>query len=167
MKVAMATNPCNRRDFLDKIGRSSLGTLLAAPSLGLNMSCSGALTHGMGHIIDIMATFVGIAGAEYPSTYNDSLVLPMEGTSLLPAFEGNHVTRDDPVFWQINQRQGRAVRQGRLKLVSDNPDTPWELFDIDNDRTEMNNLAHQNPGKVAELGGLFDSWIERCEKTMM
>ena len=52
----------------------------------------GSLTHRMGHIIDIMATFVDITGAEYPSSYNDSRVLPMEGTSLLPAFEGKQIT---------------------------------------------------------------------------
>ena len=91
----------------------------------------------------------------------------MEGTSLLPVFEGKDFTRQSALFWQINPERGRAVRQGKWKLVSDSPDVPWELYDLDNDRTEMNNLAGQNPGKVKELSGLFESWIERCENTII
>lgn len=42
----------------------------------------------IGHVIDVMATCVDIAGAKYPSSYNGRKVLPPEGKSLLPIFKG-------------------------------------------------------------------------------
>src|SRR5205814_7663497 len=46
------------------------------------------LTHQPGHIIDLMATCVDLAGATYPKTYKDKPITPLEGKSLAPIFEG-------------------------------------------------------------------------------
>src|SRR5262245_42305896 len=39
-----------------------------------------------GHVVDVMATLVDVAGAQYPAERNGVEVLPMEGVSLRPAF---------------------------------------------------------------------------------
>ena len=57
----MDISPCIRRDFLDTIGRSSLGTLLAASSLGLNVSCGGVPQVKKPNIVLIMADDMGFS----------------------------------------------------------------------------------------------------------
>ncbi len=39
----------------------------------------------------------------------------------------------------------------------------WELYDLEADRTEMNNLAEKFPQKVAELGRMYEGWAKRCD----
>jgi len=123
----------------------------------------GGLTNQMGHIIDIMATFVDVAGARYPSSYEGRDVLPMEGRSLLPVFQGEQRRGHQAIFWQINRNSGaRAVRTPQFKLVTPGPDQPWELYDMIADRTELRNLAGRYPDKAGELAGLYDNWVLRC-----
>ena len=78
----------------------------------------------------------------------------MEGVSLAPAFQGKPLG-ERAIFWE--HEGNRAVRQGKWKLVSKHPGG-WELYDIDADRTEMHDLAAQNPGQGAGIespvGGL-------------
>ena len=119
---------------------------------------AGTMTDQPGHVIDIMPTFVEISGADYDSlTKNDGTpVPPVDGASLLPVFEGE--TRDLPDFWGFEHTRSEfAVMQGDWKLVSFSS-SPWRLYNINEDRTETTNLRWDNPDKVAELAGLYDSW---------
>ena len=90
-----------------------------------------------GHIIDLMPTFIELAGGVYPSEYNGSTILPMEGVSLIPALNGKKLRRKAPLFWE--HEGNRAVRDGDWKLVSEYDNTAkkfrdWELYDMKNDR---------------------------------
>jgi len=124
----------------------------------------GSFSAETGHIIDIMRSFVELTGAEYPESHHDEAVLPMEGTSLLPALKGKTVTRSNPIFWQVNSKRSRAVRMGPWKLYADNPEASWELYNLDSDRTELNNLSQADPGMANRLSGEFRNWLERCKK---
>ena len=53
----------------------------------------------------------------------------------------------------------RAVRDGKWKLVSKYMD-PWELFDMEADRTEMRNLAAERPEVAARLAAAYDAWAK-------
>lgn len=79
----------------------------------------GAITHQSGHVIDFMATFINVAGAEYPQTYNGNEILPVEGKSLLPVFQGQKREEHDFIFWE--HEQNGAIRHGKWKLVSRYP----------------------------------------------
>jgi arylsulfatase len=118
----------------------------------------GTLCHEPGHLIDIMATCVAISGARYPTRLEDRDIQRMEGVSLAPAFQGRRL-RERAIFWE--HEGNRAVRQGKWKLVLKHPGD-WELYDIDADRTEMHDLAAQNPKKVEELKALWTRWSQRC-----
>jgi arylsulfatase len=118
----------------------------------------GKLRHQPGHLIDIMATCVAVSLAEYPSKYKGNSITPMEGRSLVPAFDSKPIERE-AIYWE--HEGNRAVRQGKWKLVSRHPGE-WELYDLEADRTELNDLAQKHPAKLAQLKSLYESWAKRC-----
>ena len=120
---------------------------------------TGQITREVGHIVDIMATCVDVAGAEYPKARDGRELTPLEGRSLLPIFEGRGREDHDALFWE--HEGNRAVRRGKWKLVAAHGD-PWELYDLDVDRTELHDLAEKHPEKVAELKALYERWADRC-----
>ncbi|MBM3739953.1 MAG: arylsulfatase [Acidobacteria bacterium] len=124
---------------------------------------TNTITHQPGHVIDIMATCLAAAGVPYPKEYGGSPIQPLEGRSLLPVFEGRSGLPERAVFWE--HEGNRAVRRGKWKLVSyvsKAPEDRWELYDLEADRTELNDLAGRNPRVAAELRSLYEHWAKRC-----
>ena len=118
----------------------------------------GKITRQVGHIIDVMPTLVELAGASYPQRFKGQNVLPMEGKSLLPILQGKKRPEPPALFWQIAPHRHRAVRQGEWKLVATGSDSPWELYNLQDNRIEMKSVAEKYPEKVAELAGLYQNW---------
>lgn len=108
-----------------------------------------------GHIIDIMATCLDLAGTTYPEEYGSYQVLPIEGKSLVPLFKGENRKGHDVLYWQWSNSVG--VRKGDWKAVG-YLDTPWELYDLHKDRTELNDQANEFPEIVHELDSLYHVW---------
>jgi arylsulfatase A-like enzyme len=106
------------------------------------------------HFIDIMATLVEITGASYPETFNDQNITPVQGISLLPAFENESLNRTEPLFWQWGK--GGAIRDGKMKAVI--LEGKWELFDVAKDRNESNDLSLQYPEKLERLKQMHAEW---------
>jgi arylsulfatase len=119
------------------------------------IEAKGELRKQPGHLIDIMATCVDLAGAEYPEKVAGQSITPLEGKSLLPALAGRPIERD-AIFWE--HEGNRAVRSGDWKLVAKGAGGAWELYDIATDRTESNDLAAQHPEKVRELVAKWEAW---------
>lgn len=116
--------------------------LIAHWPAGIASGRHGKLEHQPAHLIDVMATAVEMSGAEYPASFKDHRILPMEGMSLMPAFAGEPLHRVKPLFWE--HEGNRAVRSGPWKAVMKFKGE-WELYHIDADRTEQNNLITRNP----------------------
>jgi hypothetical protein len=115
----------------------------------------GKTTHQPGHLIDVMATCLDLSGTAYPTTRNGRAILPFEGETLRPILEGGERPEHHALFWE--HEGNRAVRQGKRKLVSRYPG-PWELYDLDADRTELHDLAKQEDRLVDAIA---DGLIER------
>ena len=116
-------------------------------------------SHQPCHVIDLMATCLDVAGVEYPEQYNGQAITPLEGESLLPAMRGEQWQREREILWE--HEGNRAVRQGQWKLVSKHPGE-WELYDMNEDRTELNDLAAKNAAKVRELAGIYERFADRA-----
>ncbi len=117
----------------------------------------GGIVRETAHVIDLMATALDAAGATHPANRAGSASIPVEGVSLLPAFQAQPLDRE-AVFWE--HEGNRAVRSGKWKLVSRHPGT-WELYDLVADRTEANDLARAEPEQVAALATLWNDWATR------
>ena len=130
-----------------------------------NIEAKGEFRHQPGHIIDIMATCVDIANADYPKEYMGNKITPMEGLSLAPAFK-NHPLNREAIYWE--HEMNRAIRKGQWKLVSKGNMEKhqwgeWELYDMETDRTEMFNLANKYSEIVEELSGMWDEYAYRTK----
>ncbi len=128
----------------------------------------GQLRRQPGHLIDIMATCVDVSGADYPTTYQGNSIIPMEGKTLSAAFENQPVERE-AIYWE--HEGNRAIRVGKWKLVAkvnkirqitEKDYEVWELYDLEADRTEMNNLADTYPEKASELKRMWHEWAQRA-----
>jgi len=119
----------------------------------------GAITHEVGHVIDIMATCCDVAGAEYPKTHKGNPITPCEGKSLLPVLRTGRRTGHEAIYWE--HEGNRAVRMGKWKLVSRHPGA-WELYDMQADRTELEDLAARHPDVAKKMMAMYDAWAKRC-----
>ena len=115
---------------------------------GGEVKARGELRHAPGHLIDVAPTCLAVAGLPAEG---------MEGKSLLPVFAGEK-KQERTLFWE--HEGNRAVRRGNYKLVAIH-DTPWELYDMSRDRSELNDLSSAMPGKVKELQRAFEAWARR------
>jgi arylsulfatase A-like enzyme len=132
--------------------------LIANWPAGIPVALRGGRVTEVGHIVDIMATCLDLAGARLPDRWRDAVPSRLEGMSLAPTFSGGTLSRAEPLFWEHEGH--RAVRDGKWKLVASYKE-PWELYDIGADRTELNDLASSKPDEVARLATQYDMWAQR------
>lgn len=118
----------------------------------------GKITNKTAHLVDIMPTLVELCGATYPKTFNGFDIQPEEGKSLIPLLQGQDWKEHEYLFWE--HEGGRAVRHGNWKLVSE-AGGEWELYNIEKDRSELNNLAASLPDTVSNLQKQYDVWAAR------
>ncbi len=126
---------------------------------GIDRSRRGKLETQPGHLIDIMATCVDVAGATYPTNAHGNAIKPMEGASLAPAFRGKSLARKEPIFWE--HEGNRAIRDGDWKLVA-KENKPWELYNLKADRTEQNDLISSEPERVKSMTAQWDAYAARA-----
>ncbi|MQA06542.1 MAG: sulfatase-like hydrolase/transferase [Streptosporangiales bacterium] len=108
-------------------------------------------------LTDVLPTIIDATGAEYPDSYAGHTIPPAEGRSMLPALTGAD-QEAVPLFWEHTGNV--AVRRGRWKLVREYGD-PWELYDLETDRTELVDLAPEHPEIVQELATAHEKWADR------
>ena len=113
------------------------------------ISARGELRRDPGHVIDIVPTILELAGTAPLAPSKRPLPLRGPGMSLVPAFARDGGVKHDELWWQ--HEGNRAIRVGDWKLVAAGKDGPWELYDLAADRTEMHDLAKEQPDRVRDL----------------
>ncbi|MEA1886125.1 MAG: arylsulfatase [Bacteroidota bacterium] len=109
-------------------------------------------------IIDIMATIVDVTGVEYPKLYQGNTIIPTEGISLVDVATNNSIPDRDTYYFE--HEWNRYIRKGKWKLVAlSNGD--WELYDMERDRTELNDLSDEYPELVEKLRDEWERWAWR------
>ena len=121
------------------------------------VKAKGEFRPQVGHLIDLMATCIDVAGAKYPAELDGHKILPLEGLSLTPAFANQPLAREY-LAWE--HEGNRAVREGKWKLVA-LAGAPWELYDMEVDRVEMHDLAPSEPQRVREMSAKWEAWAQR------
>jgi arylsulfatase len=119
---------------------------------------AGSVTHQVGHVMDVMATCVELAGASYPQEAAGRKITPTEGKSLAPILRGEQRPGHALIGWE--HFGAKAVREGDLKLVA-RKGARSELYDVAMDRAEAKDMAQQRPEKVRELEARWENWARR------
>jgi len=118
-----------------------------------------------GHLVDFMATFIDLAGAEYPNTRNGAPVIPMQGESFSDVLFDQEGPRATPIFLQYST--GEAMIDGDYKLLKHKSSTPWKLFNLSVDATELNDLSTVEPAKYNELLAAYSAWHQAVKDNDM
>jgi arylsulfatase len=110
-----------------------------------------------GHLVDIMATCLDVTGLVYPEMEG---LQALQGRSLLPLFMGEDREAHEALYFRFGRC--RALRQGDWKLVSFYG-SRWELYRLDQDRFEQEDLAAVYPEKVGELSAIWHAMAEHTD----
>ncbi len=95
-----------------------------------------------------------------------------DGLNLIPLLAQKQSIPDRSLYWHYphygNQggRPGGAVRKGSWKLIEWYDDTSRELYDLQNDLSEKENLALSHPDRVSELSKLLADWRQSVGAVM-
>jgi arylsulfatase len=129
------------------------------------------------HCIDIVPTILDAAGIPEPTSVNGVTQKPIEGVSMLYSFadakaKGNRKTQYFEMFgnravydngWIATCRHGRLPWENAGSTDFDKDE--WQLYNLDDDFSEANDLAAKNPQKLKELQDLF--WIEATKYSVL
>lgn len=130
--------------------------LIANWPAGIPAKNHGTFVREPADVIDLLPTFLELAGAQYPATNGATF----EGKSITGMLEGAPGDPHRVFCWE--HEGNRAIRDGQWKLVALPSNPNWELYNIDTDRVEAHDLAGSHPDIVAKLSQEYDAWAKRC-----
>ena len=144
-------------------GGTRNGTIVHWPN---GIKAKGEIRSQFHHVIDVAPTILEAAGLPHPAFVNGIQQAPIEGFSMLYAFDDakaadRHETQYFEMFcnrgiyhkgWTAVTRHG-VPWLGSYKRGYD--EDVWELYDTNTDWTQARDLAKDNPKKLAELQRLF------------
>ncbi len=121
----------------------------------------GSVDPSPSHLVDVLPTLADLAGAKIPDTWPGREPTPLAGISLKPILEGGKITSRPPIH--LLYGKDRGLRDGDWKIVSFQRH-PWELYHISGDRTELHDLAAEQPERMERM---VKQWHEMAEKVLM
>ena len=127
----------------------------------------GEVRSQFAHVIDVAPTVLEAAGLPEPILVDGAKQRPMDGVSMVytfndPVAKERHTTQYFEMFgnraiykdgWVAAARHSIPWLMAKLPPLDQDR---WELYHVDEDFSEANDLAAQNPGKLKELQAVFD-----------
>ena len=118
-----------------------------------------SVSHEATHVVDVLPTILEATGAQPLAELGGHAIQKLQGESFLDLLAGKAWTRQQPIFFE---HEGNcAIRRGQFKLVRKHGGN-WELYDMESDRTELNDLAGANRPVEADLLGQYRGWAEKA-----
>jgi len=114
----------------------------------------GQLRRTAGHVIDIVPTVLELAGTERSAVVTDAEAPDSPGRSLVASLSEDSAALHESLWWL--HEGNRAIRMGDWKAVAAKGE-PWELYDLENDRSEQSDLSKSNPEILARLTKQWDA----------
>lgn len=115
------------------------------------------IAHEATHVVDVLPTILEVTGASYPADFGGHAVHALDGESFLPLLAGGDWQRQQPIFWE--HEGNAAVRSAEWKLVRRHGGD-WELYNMDEDRTELSDLAPGEGARVRRMDRDWSAWAE-------
>ena len=114
----------------------------------------GSVTDQPAHLIDVMPTLAEITKSKIPNQWPNRTLRAVSGVTLTPAFEGKKINREQPIHLLFSKDRG--LRDGDWKIVSFKSEA-WELYNVAEDRAELNDLAAKEPERLAAM---VEKWTQ-------
>ena len=138
-------------------GGTAAPTIVHWPA-GMAKEKEGTIMNQPCTFLDVMPTCLELADATYPSFYGGNKIKPLcdEARSFVPLLQEKNKWDDErTLYWE--HENGKAVRKGNWRLTA-LANGGWQLFDLEHDLSETNNLAAEYPDKVREMKTLWNTW---------
>jgi arylsulfatase A-like enzyme len=119
----------------------------------------GKISRSPVHVTDIVPTVLSLAKTGYPETYKGKKLVPLTGTDIMPLVHGKTQSPNKTMFFEHQGNQ--AARMGNWKLVRRH-NQQWELYNLQEDPTELNNLINKQTEKAEDLKKHFNKWAVQC-----
>jgi arylsulfatase len=126
------------------------------------MANAATMNHSFFHVRDIMPTILDITGVEHPEEINGRKVKSIEGRSVLDLFEGKAAAPYAGASQVGYELFGmRAFFDGNWKILR-MPEPygtgEWQLYNLEQDPAEQDDLGKQNPDKLKKMIALWEQY---------
>ncbi len=118
---------------------------------------SARISHEPCHVQDVLPTFLDLANITMPT--NSGVQTPV-GESISSIIFNEAWKRDLPICFE--HEGNSAIRKGKWKAVRQHPGK-WELYDMEQDRTELVNLCNIHPKILHTLITEYEDWASVSE----
>lgn len=136
--------------------------IIKMPSSGIKHE--GEWNKSFIHVSDIMPTVLALAGANYPQEKNGTPLKQPIGKSILPLLNGETtaLSPEKGMGWELFE--GKAYVKGNwkiLRLGKPFGTGTWQLYDLEKDPGEINDLSQQYPAK---RDSLISEWMQYAKE---
>ena len=152
------------KQIASHFGGTRNGVAISWPS---RIKANGEIRDQFHHVIDIAPTILEVIGIDPPSQFNGIAQKPIEGISMAYTFDdADAEDRRTKQYFEMLGNQGMYHDGWMISAIRGEPwvsepppvdllNMPWELYHVEEDFSQANDLAQENPEKLEELVKLF------------
>jgi arylsulfatase len=137
------------------------------------IKAKGEVRNQYHHSTDIVPTILDVCGIQMPKTFRGAEQWPLSGVSMRYSFDAkpDAPTKKKRQYYAMLGTRGiwedgwkAAALHAPLTSKGHFDKDEWELYHVDQDRSESRNVAKENPDK---LKSLIKAWNEEAEKNLV